>query len=313
MRCRFLGSRQEIADDIAKRAMAKGIIFCNTRAEVEKAAAEYRRRMGEDIVRAHHGSLSKETREEAEEWLLGVKKGFMVATMTLEIGIDVGDIDVVVIDGCPLSASSLAQRIGRACRRKEEIEVLLRCTSEEEGVAEVKMLAAMISSNFEVQGYEFDLSVAVQQILSHCNSRSKIGTSEEAVMAMLEGFCSRADAVAILAELVKGGLLRLDNGKYLPSVPGGINIFSNVPDANDIEVVEASTQRPVGRVGVPYEETFMLAGACWKVTGAAEGKVLAVRTDVREYEPRFGKQRVRGAFFEYLPPKIKARYPEEEV
>ncbi|MEI6795261.1 MAG: DEAD/DEAH box helicase [Methanomassiliicoccales archaeon] len=311
LKCRFLSSRQEIAEDVSKRSLAKGIIFCNTRAEVERAAAEYQRRLGGDLVRAHHGSLSKETREDAEEWLMGVPKGFVVSTMTLEIGIDVGDIDVVIIDGCPWSASSLAQRIGRACRRKDDIEVIFRCTSEEDGVAEIKMLAAMIASNYETDEYEFDLSVAVQQVLSYCNSRSRIGSTSEDITAILGTFCAQADLQAILRELCKGGLLRLENGRYLPSLPEGINVFSNVPDANDIEVVEASSGRPVGKVAVPFEETFMLSGACWKVVGNTGGKLQAARTDVREYEPRFGKQRVRGAFFDYLPDKIKARYPEE--
>jgi ATP-dependent Lhr-like helicase len=314
MRCRFLGGQQDIVDDLKARSLGKGIIFCNTRAEVEKATQEYQRRFGGVQVRAHHGSLSKETRGPAEEWLLQTREGFMVATMTLEIGIDVGDLDVVVIDACPWTAASLAQRIGRACRRKQEIEVVLRCTSEEEGVAAVKMLAAVVASDFEAEAYEFDISVAAQQIISICTSRSRIGTTSEDVASVLGDFCAREDIAAIMDELVRAGLLRAEGGRYLPPLPEkvrDVNIFSNVPDGNDVEVVDQSTGSSIGRVGMPFDETFMLAGQCWKVVGGADGHILAERTSVREYEPRFGKQRVRGAFFEYLPAHIKARYPEE--
>ena len=85
---------------------------------------------GNHTVVVHHGSLSKQIREEAESFMRETQYG--VATMTLEIGIDIGDIDAIVLAEVPWSVSSLLQRIGRGNRRKCGVFAIFN--SEEEKV-----------------------------------------------------------------------------------------------------------------------------------------------------------------------------------
>ena len=73
----------------------------------------------------HHGSINKDTREENEDKFKEVPYGFMVATNTLELGIDIGDIDIVVQLTSPNQVSSFSQRIGRSGRRSKVQRTIL--------------------------------------------------------------------------------------------------------------------------------------------------------------------------------------------
>src|SRR6186713_3610017 len=90
------------------------LIFCNTRRMVERVSRHLAERLGEVAVAAHHGSLSKETRFDAEQRLKAGSLKVMVATASLELGIDIGDVELVCQLGTPRSISVFLQRVGRA-------------------------------------------------------------------------------------------------------------------------------------------------------------------------------------------------------
>ena len=90
------------------------LIFCNTRRMVERVSRHLAERLGEAAVAAHHGSLSKETRFDAEQRLKAGSLKVMVATASLELGIDIGDVELVCQLGNPRSISTFLQRVGRA-------------------------------------------------------------------------------------------------------------------------------------------------------------------------------------------------------
>ncbi|WP_455204874.1 DEAD/DEAH box helicase [Kaarinaea lacus] len=90
------------------------LIFVNTRRLAERAAHNLAERIGEEFVTAHHGSLAKEHRLNAEQRLKGGKLKALVATASLELGIDIGDIDLVVQLGSPRSIAAFLQRVGRS-------------------------------------------------------------------------------------------------------------------------------------------------------------------------------------------------------
>ncbi|MCC6998340.1 MAG: DEAD/DEAH box helicase [Deltaproteobacteria bacterium] len=96
------------------RAHRTTIVFVNTRRLVERVAFHLGERLGEDKVAAHHGSLSRATRLAAEEKLKRAEVPVVVATASLELGIDVGEVDLVVQVGSPRSIATLLQRIGRS-------------------------------------------------------------------------------------------------------------------------------------------------------------------------------------------------------
>lgn len=103
----------------------KGLIFANRKNDVELFADslnERCRRSGRpESFLVHHGSLSKEIREQTEEMMRGEAPYTTLCSSTLELGIDIGDVEVVGQIGAPWSVSSLIQRLGRSGRRGEEV------------------------------------------------------------------------------------------------------------------------------------------------------------------------------------------------
>ncbi len=90
------------------------IVFVNTRRLVERVAHQLTKRLGEGRVAAHHGSLSRRTRLEAERRLKAGEIPVVVATASLELGIDVGTVDLVCNIGAPRALATLLQRVGRS-------------------------------------------------------------------------------------------------------------------------------------------------------------------------------------------------------
>jgi ATP-dependent Lhr-like helicase len=90
------------------------LVFVNTRRLAERVARHLSERIGETVVAAHHGSLSKDRRFAAERRLKSGELRALVATASLELGIDIGDVDLVCQIGSTRGINSLLQRVGRA-------------------------------------------------------------------------------------------------------------------------------------------------------------------------------------------------------
>ncbi len=89
-------------------------MFVNTRRLAERISHELSERLGDDAVTAHHGSLSKERRFDAESRLKAGTLKALVATASLELGIDIGAVDLVCQIGSPRRIATLLQRVGRS-------------------------------------------------------------------------------------------------------------------------------------------------------------------------------------------------------
>ena len=96
------------------QAHSTTLIFVNTRRMAERAARHLSERLGKEHVAAHHGSLSKELRLDAEQRLKRGELSVLVATASLELGIDIGDVDLVCQLGSPRSIAAFLQRAGRS-------------------------------------------------------------------------------------------------------------------------------------------------------------------------------------------------------
>src|SRR5579864_240589 len=90
------------------------LVFVNTRRMAERVAHELSERMADDAVTAHHGSMAKEHRLSAEQRLKHGRLKALVATASLELGIDIGDVDLVCQLGSPRSIATFLQRTGRS-------------------------------------------------------------------------------------------------------------------------------------------------------------------------------------------------------
>src|SRR5581483_7402675 len=104
----------EIYDRLAETVTANRttLVFVPTRRMSERVAYALEQRLGEGVVMPHHGSLAREARFEAERRLKAGELRAVVATASLELGIDIGTVDVVVQLGSPRSVSTALQRIG---------------------------------------------------------------------------------------------------------------------------------------------------------------------------------------------------------
>ncbi len=107
---------QEVYDRLVQliEAHRTTLIFVNTRRMAERATRALSERLGEDHVAAHHGSLAKERRLDAEQRLKAGKLKALVATASLELGIDIGEVDLVCQLGSPRAIATLLQRVGRS-------------------------------------------------------------------------------------------------------------------------------------------------------------------------------------------------------
>ncbi|HYW71190.1 MAG TPA: DEAD/DEAH box helicase, partial [Pyrinomonadaceae bacterium] len=107
---------EEIYDRLATliRQHQTTLVFVNTRRMAERVARHLGERLGDDNVTAHHGSLAREIRLSAEQRLKSGELSALVATASLELGIDIGAVDLVVQIGSTRAISTLLQRIGRS-------------------------------------------------------------------------------------------------------------------------------------------------------------------------------------------------------
>src|SRR5580700_10469015 len=90
------------------------LVFVNTRRQAERVARHLSERIGEEHVAAHHGSLARDRRLDAEQRLKRGELKALVATASLELGIDIGDVDLVCQIGSTRSINAFLQRVGRA-------------------------------------------------------------------------------------------------------------------------------------------------------------------------------------------------------
>jgi ATP-dependent Lhr-like helicase len=115
---------ERLYDTIAElvRNSKTTLIFTNTRSATERVVYHLKKRLNEPI-RAHHSSLSKEVRLEVENELKEGKLKCVVSSTSLELGIDIGYIDLVILLGSPKSINRALQRIGRSGHRLHEVSV----------------------------------------------------------------------------------------------------------------------------------------------------------------------------------------------
>jgi ATP-dependent Lhr-like helicase len=139
----------------------KSIIFCNSRAETEVYTArlkDYAKRNNlPDVYKIHHGSLSKEIRENAEKQMKSSETPTVTAaTVTLELGIDLGTLDRIIQIGSPFSVSSFVQRLGRSGRAAGKIPEMIFALIENEKTEYV--------SPADEIGWQFLLLIAIIEL-----------------------------------------------------------------------------------------------------------------------------------------------------
>ena len=254
----------------AQRAgMRKLLMFANSRRKVEELAAQARRLLPSRIVAVHHGSLARREREDTEEFMRTTRNGLCVATMTLEIGIDIGDIDAIILAEPPTSVSALLQRVGRGNRRSNVVRAIAVCPTQDERELMEAMFEAARQGNLESSPYQPDLSVVVQQLFSLLFSRPS-GMPREEFITVFRDFCDDSILDDILANLAQQGLLEERRGRWYASsrvmdMGERGSIHSNIPNRIAQKVIDATSQQEIGEGVETVDQVFALAGRAWRV------------------------------------------------
>jgi ATP-dependent helicase Lhr and Lhr-like helicase len=300
-------------EDILRLAQAnrwkKLLYFCNKREMVEDVAAQLRSIWEPYPVRVHHGSLDRRIREETEYVMKTARVAVCVSTSTLEVGIDIGNIDAVVIADVPWSLASLQQRIGRGNRRQDFIQVI----GLTENVLEEEVLRTMLEAAIEGEiseiSYKADLSVAVQQVFSYLFQNPR-GATTESLMNIISPLCSDSDTLAILKHLAVQGFLGYENYKWFAdtevmNMGDKGKLHSNIPDTFSYQVVDTSSGKKVGSISSGFDAIFVLAKQAWRVTRISGNTVFTAQFHGQASSAMFQKSENRGAFFDLLPPFLQ--------
>ena len=197
------------------------LVFVDGRAGCERLALRINERAGQTLARTHHGCVSKEQRLEAERMLKSGELRVMVATSSMELGVDVGEIDLVVQVGPPPGVSALLQRLGRAGHnpgRVSRMRVYPRTAAEAIGCALV-CEAAHEGRIERVRAPEMCLDVLSQHLVSMAAAGAY--TVDEAVEILSRAYAYRRlaseDVKAVLG-MLSGDYERMDDRPVKPRV-----------------------------------------------------------------------------------------------
>lgn len=273
------------------------LVFVNTRRMAERVARHLSERLGPEALGAHHGSLSREQRLRAEERLKGGELRALVATASLELGIDIGEVDLVCQLGSTRSIATLLQRVGRSGHAvsgtpKGRIfptsrDELIECTAllmaarrgeldlleVPEGALDVlaQQLVAMVACE------EWQEEALYRRVIRAYPYRDLPRTSFAALVRMLaEGYATRRGRrSAYLHRDAVHGRLRARRGAALTAVTSG----GAIPDSADYQVREAPADVFVGTVNEDFAiesltgDIFQLGNTSWRILRVESGVV----------------------------------------
>ncbi len=266
------------------------LVFVNTRRMAERIGAQLARLVGEDAVTCHHGSLSKERRLDAEQRLKDGKLRALVATASLELGIDIGDVDLVLQTGGTRSIATFLQRVGRAGHGvgrmpKGRIFPLTR----DELVEAVALLDSVRAEELDrIPQPEKPLDILAQQVVAACvpESRGEEELFESFRSAWPYRALERAEFDAVVALHCEGryALLHRDgvNGRLRGTRRARLTAITSggaIPDVADYRVLLEPDETFLGTLNEDFAiessggDVFQLGNASWRILRVERGTV----------------------------------------
>ena len=275
------------------------LVFVNTRRLCERAARHLSERLGEDTVASHHGSMSKEHRTAAEQRLKGGRLKVLIATASLELGIDIGSVDLVCQLGSPRGISRFLQRVGRSGHAVGEIpKGRLFPLTRGELVESLALLKAAAGNEIEeIQVPAGALDVLAQQIVAEgsCGEKSIDELFDAFSRAWPYRDLDRKHFVEVAKLLAEGYSTRRGrSGAYLhydsvkrqlrPRRAARITALTNggtIPDQFDYDVVLMPSETRIGTLNEDFAfeslpgDIFQLGNTSYRVLRVTSGKVCA--------------------------------------
>ncbi|QNU14248.1 DEAD/DEAH box helicase [Thermomonas sp. XSG] len=276
---------------------ATTLVFVNTRRMAERAARHLGELLGKEHVAAHHGSLAKELRLDAEQRLKRGELKVLVATASLELGIDIGDVDLVCQIGSPRSIAAFLQRVGRAGHQVGGVpkgrlfastrDELMECAALLDAVrrgeldalimppAPRDVLAQQIVAEVAAREWdEDDLFALVRRAWPYASLPRE---EFDGLLKMLaDGFSTRyGQRASYLHRDAVHGKLRGRKGARLTATQSG----GTIPDVGDYAVVLEPQATQIGTVNEDFAiesiagDVFQLGNASYRILRVESGRV----------------------------------------
>src|SRR5438477_287942 len=273
------------------------LVFVNTRRLCERLTMHLSERLGADRVTSHHGSLSREKRLEAEERLKRGELQALVATASLELGIDIGSVDLVIQVGSTRSIATLLQRVGRAGHRLGAIpkgrvfplsrDELIECAALLRATREGRLDRLIIPNKpldilaqqivAATAGEEWDEAALFERMRSAYPYRDLSRKEFDDVVQMLaEGFTTRRGRRS--AHVHYDGInkkLKGRRGARIAAITSG----GAIPDLGDYRVILEPTETFVGTLNEDFAiestpgDIFQLGNTSYQIVRVESGQV----------------------------------------
>jgi len=305
----FIPSLESLQAQARQRGWRKLLVFCNKRQHVEETTQQLRHSWKTHRIVAHHGSLARAEREESERTMKEQSYVVCVATSTLEIGVDIGDIDCVVLRDPPWSIAALQQRIGRGNRRSGRIQVAFIPEDLMQQAYMAEMLDMARQGKMVVKDYAPDLSVCVQQLFSLAY-QYRAGLTPQQARDFLAPLARRDEVDKIVQHLMDEGWLEERRGlicasSRLMDVSERGMIHSNIPDSMEYRVIERPSNREIGRISGTFDSVFLLAGRAWRVLSVDDTVIYVELYQEKSVSALFKPSSELGRYFFYLPKSMQ--------
>lgn len=273
------------------------LIFVNTRSLCERLAHHLEERLGAEKVAAHHGSLSRVHRLRSEERLKAGELKALVATSSLELGIDIGSIDLVCQLGPTASIGAMLQRAGRAGHNLDSVSraKIFPLTLDELSTAAALASAVRRGSMDTLVIPENGIDILAQQIVAECAAeewnedelfelvrrsysyRNLERKEFDAVVQMLEeGFTTRRGRrSALIHHDAIGKRIRGRRGARLTAITSG----GAIPDTADYAVIQEPEELRIGTLDEHFAvesspgDVFQLGNTTWRILKVETGRV----------------------------------------
>jgi ATP-dependent helicase Lhr and Lhr-like helicase len=290
---------EEVYDRLAEliRQHNTTLVFVNTRRLAERVARHLGERLGDENIAAHHGSLAREQRLAAEQKLKAGELRALVATASLELGIDIGDVNLVCQLGSTRSIASFLQRVGRSnhtvagfpkgrifpLSRDELVECAAIIDSVRRGELDrleiperpLDILAQQIVAAVAAEEWsENDLFAMIRRAYPYRNLERE--QFDQIVRMLAEGFTTkRGRRSTYLHHDAVNQRLRGRRGARLAAITSG----GAIPDTADYAVVLEPSDLVIGSVNEDFAieslqgDIFQLGNTSWRVLRVEQGKV----------------------------------------
>ena len=285
-----------ILEDLINRHTTT-LIFVNTRRLAERVAKALGQRIGDDAVTSHHGSLAKEHRLMAEQQLKSGALKAIVATASLELGIDIGDVDLVCQIGSPRAVSNLLQRVGRSGHSLGHTPKGRLFPTSRDDLVECTGLIDCINQDEldHLSMYPKPLDVLAQQVVAEISAGERslddlfqmlvraapfetldYREFHEVIRMLSEGFAGRRGRYS--------AYLHLDavNGQVRPRKSAALTAITNggtIPDLFDYDVVLHPENLVIGSLNEDFSfesmagDIFQLGNTSYRIERVESGKV----------------------------------------